>query len=515
MKQSLAFLLVALFVAAKAGSAPSPPLPPDVSSEGSIEAGGRQIQYRTVAGMLVTRIEGATAEAEPRAAASMSYVAYLQKDKTSAERPVTFLFNGGPGSSTMWLHMSGLGPMRVLTRDVAYTPPPYRTAKSPFSLLDVTDLVFIDAPGTGFGQVWGRDKYAFFGVDSDAAAFADFISQFLTKFDRWPSPKYLLGQSYGTTRAVVLANLLLSRAVDVNGVMLIAPILNWDLSTKGPQYNPGTDQAFITGLPTYAAVAWYHHRLPGTRPENLQAFLSEVETFARTDYALALQEGAALDAARRNAIAQKMSELTGLPKDYILKSDLRVDSGQFRKVLLDDQGLTVGMCDGRFSGASVDPLSKESDPEVLPDLKAIVSAYNGALNDYVRKTLRFGEGQPYLVSLGTQGAAGVPGWNWDRPQPPAAPTRIFAIANVLTDLASAMKTNPELKVYITGGYFDFCSPYAANLYEIRHLPIPSPLQKNIEYHAYAAGHWPYLHEPSLKATRDNIADFIRRSDNLP
>jgi carboxypeptidase C (cathepsin A) len=173
------------------------------------------------------------------------------------------------------------------------------------------------------------------------------------------------------------------------------------------------------------------------------------------------------------------------------------------------------MCDGRFSGASMDPLSKESDPDVLPDLQAIVSAYNGALNDYVRNTLHFGQGQRYLVSLGTQGAPGVPAWDWNRPQPAAAPTRIFGIANVMTDLASAMKVNADLKVFVSGGYFDFCSAYYARLHEIRHLPIPAELQGNIEYHVYPAGHWPYIHEPTLKAVHDDLAAFIRRSDNLP
>lgn len=509
-----ASVLAALCISATSFAAP-PQLIADVAGEGSIVVRGKELKFNTVAGMLGVRLADPGGQAEPLAEASMSYVAYFQKEK-SPNRPITFLFNGGPGSSTMWLHMSGFGPMRVLTQDVAFTAPPYRVVKSAYSFLDSSDLVFIDAPGTGFGQVWGKDKYAFFGVDNDATAFAEFISQFLSRFDRWQSPKYLLGQSYGTTRAAVLVNLLTSGYnIDVNGVVMVAPILNWNLSTKGPQYNPGTDQAYITGLPTYAAVAWYHNRLPGKRPEQVEPFLREVEKFASTDYALALQEGNALAPERRDAIARRMSELIGVSKEYILKADLRLDSGQFRKELLSDRGLTIGMCDGRFSGADIDPQSKEADPEVLPDLQSIVAAYASAVNGYVRGTLRFGGDQPYLVSLGTQGAPGVPPWNFERPQPPAAPTRIFGIANVMRDLAQAMKSNPHLKVMLSGGYYDFCTPYYANQYEIRHLPIPAQLQGNVEFHAFPVGHWPYIHEPTLQVLHDTFADFVRKSDNLP
>jgi len=512
--RKVALVLTALCLSSTSLAA-SAQLIADAASEGSIVVGGRELKFNTVAGMLGVRLSDPGGQTEPLAEASMSYVAYFLKERAS-NRPITFLFNGGPGSSTMWLHMSGFGPMRVVTQDVSYTAPPYRVVKSAYSLLDSSDLVFIDAPGTGFGQVWGKDRYAFFGVDNDATAFAEFIAQFLSKFDRWHSPKYLVGQSYGTTRAAVLVNLLTSGYnIDVNGVVMVAPILNWNLSTKGPQYNPGTDQPYITGLPTYAAAAWYHNRLPGRRPDQIEPFLREVEKFASTEYALALQEGSALEPQRRDAIARRMSELIGVSKEYILKADLRLDSGQFRKELLADKGLTIGMCDGRFSGADIDPQSKEADPEVLPDLQSIVAAYTSAVNGYVRGMLHFGAGQPYLVSLGTQGAPGVPPWNFERPQPPAAPTRIFAIANVMRDLAQAMKSNPRLKVLLSGGYYDFCTPYFANQYEIRHLPIPEQLQPNIEFHAFPVGHWPYIHDPTLQNLHDTFADFVRKSGNQP
>jgi carboxypeptidase C (cathepsin A) len=496
------------------------------SSDGSVNVEGLRVDYRAVAGTIVVHPKGwddaATREqaagkdakdlgddANPKAEASIFYVAYFKKGAPSADRPVTFLYNGGPGSSTVWLHMGAFGPKRVVTRDDTHTPAaPYSLIDNAYSLLDASDIVFIDAPGTGFSRIAGKDKEkAFYGIDQDAYAFGEFVMGFLSKYGRWNSPKYLFGESYGTPRSAVLVNALeTGRDIDFNGVILLSQILNFDLSADGPQFNPGTDQPYITALPTYAATAWYHNRLPGPRPQNLEAFLHQVEQFALTDYATALQAGSTLDAGKRAAVAKQISDYIGLPVDYVLKSDLRIDGGQFEKMLQDSEGLTTGRLDTRFSGPSMDVLSKEADYD--PQSASISSAYVSAFNDYVRKDLGFGEGKTYKpeIDVGKY-------WTADH-QPPGSPDPMPGILNVMPDLASAMKYNPGLKVMVNGGYYDLATPYFEGWYEMHHLPIPTSLQGNLEYHYYQSGHMVYAHEAALKELHDNVAAFIRKTDNL-
>jgi carboxypeptidase C (cathepsin A) len=405
--------------------------------------------------------------------------------------------------------MGAFGPRRVVTDDDSHTPPaPYQMVDNAYSLLDASDLVFIDAPGTGFSRIAGKDKEkAFWGVDADAHAFGEFIMGFLSQYGRWNSPKYLFGESYGTPRSAVLVNMLeTGQSIDFNGVILLSQILNFDLSVDGPTLNPGTDEAYIVALPTYAATAWYHNRLAGGRPSDLEAYLKEVEQFATGDYAQALQAGSALDPARREAVAERYSQYTGIPVAYILKSNLRLEGGQFEKTLLDPSGLTTGRLDTRFSGPDMDPLSKEADYD--PQSASISSAYVSVFNDYVRKELKFGDGKTYKpdIDIGDK-------WSMDH-QPPGAPMPVPGITNVMPDLASAMKYNPTLKVMVNGGYFDLATPFYEGWYEMHHLPIPDSLQGNIEYHYYQSGHMVYAHIPSLKEMHDNVADFIRRTDNL-
>jgi carboxypeptidase C (cathepsin A) len=500
--------------------------PESIASDGAVTVEGQRVDYRAVAGTIIVHPKGwddaAVGEdkegkeakdlgddANPKAEASMFYTAYFKKGAPSAGRPITFLYNGGPGSSTVWLHMGAFGPKRVVTKDDSHTPAaPYTLIDNAYSLLDVSDLVFIDAPGTGFSRIAGKDKEkAFYGIDQDAYAFGEFITGFLSKYGRWNSPKYLFGESYGTPRsAVVVNNLETGGDVDFNGVVLLSQILNFDFNADTPQFNPGTDGPYIVSLPTYAATAWYHNRLPGQRPADLTAFLHQVEQFADTDYALALQAGASLDPARRQAIAEKISQYTGLPVAYVLKSDLRINVGQFEKTLQDAEGLTTGRLDTRFSGPSMDPLSREADYD--PQSAAIGSAYVSAFNDYARKTLGYGQGRIFKpeIDLGKD-------WTSDH-QPPGAPMPLPGILNVMPDLASAMKYNPNLKVMLNGGYFDLATPYYEGITEMRHLQIPQNLQGNIEYHYYQSGHMVYAHESSLKELHDNVAAFIRRTDNL-
>jgi carboxypeptidase C (cathepsin A) len=493
--------------------------PEQQQTKGSVSIGGKAIDYDAYAGTLVVHPrdwddvpQNADPDPKNRAPeASMFYVAYFKSDTKSgnqgAPRPITFFYNGGPGSSTVWLHMGAFGPKRVVTADDTHTPAaPYSFVNNEYSLLDATDLVFIDAPGTGFSRLSGKDKEkAFYGVDQDAWAFSDFIVQFLAKYGRWNSPKFLFGESYGTTRSAVLVNLLeTERDVDFNGVILLSQILNFTLDSDVPQINPGVDIAYQLVLPTYAATAWYHHKLPEQHPD-LKAFVAEVEHFAMNDYALALEAGAALPADQRHAIVEKLHQYTGLPTAYIEKADMRINGGEFEKNLQDENGLTTGRLDTRFSGPTFDPLSKEADYD--PQSAAISSAYVSVFNDYVRKDLKFGEGRVYKSEIDTGH------WNLEHKQPGMG-SPYPGIANVMPDLATAMKYNPQLKVLLNAGYYDLATPFFQGIYEMQHLPMSQDLQKNIEYQQYESGHMVYAHEASLKAIHDNTAAFIVNSSNI-
>ncbi|HEX4481528.1 MAG TPA: peptidase S10 [Rudaea sp.] len=490
--------------------------PQTVTTDNGVTVGGQKIDYKAIAGTIILTGKDENKE-DPTA--SMFYAAYFKHTENGAKRPITFFYNGGPGSSTVWLHMGAFGPKRVITADDQHTPAaPYNLANNNYSLLDATDLVFIDAPGTGFSRLLSaekdkdkRDKQMkerkkeFYGVDQDGQAFAQFIVKFLTQYQRWNSPKYLFGESYGTTRSAVLANILETQeSVDLNGVILLSQILSFSNDIDAPQFNPGVDQAYALALPTYAATAWYHHRVPN-QPKELKPFLAEVEQFATTDYLVALAAGSTLDETRRRAIAQKLHDYTGLPVDYIEKANLRVYGGEFEKTLQDETGMTTGRLDTRFSGPSPDPLDK--DAQYDPQSAAISSAYVSAYNDYARRELKFGDGMKFHVF------GDVNPWNWDHKEPNGQSG--FPIStNVMPDLANAMIYNPQLHVMLTGGYYDLATPFFAAVFEMRHLPIPAKLQSNIEYSFYESGHMVYAHDESLKKVHDDVAAFIGRTNNL-
>ena len=490
--------------------------PEEKTSEGSVTVGGRRVDYQAAAGTLVVHAKGwddvpqnADKDAkEGPAEASMFYVAYFKKGSKASERPVTFLFNGGPGSSSVWLHMGAFGPRRVITADDSHSAAaPYSLVNNDYSLLDASDLVFVDAPGTGFSRIGGKDhEKAFYGVDPDAHAFAEFITQFLGKYGRWNSPKYLFGESYGTTRSANVVNLLeTDRSVDINGVILLSQILAFDSSADGPQFNPGVDLPYQLALPTYAATAWYHHKLPGN-PGELAPLLAEVERFAMSDYSAALQAGSTLEPERKKAIAEKLHQYTGLPVDYIEKADLRINGGKFEQNLQGDSDTVTGRLDTRFSGPAIDPLSEEADYD--PQSAAISSAYVSTFNDYVRRDLKYGEGKEFKPEIDVWKS-----WNFQH-QPPGAPIPLPLSANVMPDLAMAMKYNPKLKVLLNAGYYDLATPFYEGVYEMQHLPIPQKLQGNIEFRFYESGHMVYAHEASLKQLHDNVAGFIRSTDNI-
>jgi carboxypeptidase C (cathepsin A) len=470
---------------------------------GSVTVEGTRINYKAVAGTLILR------NAEDTPTASIFYVAYFKNDeKDPSQRPVTFLYNGGPGSSTIWLHMGAFGPQRVYLEDTAQTRPPYKTVNNDYSLLDASDLVFIDAPGTGFSKIITKkmggagDPKDFYCTDGDANAFASFIIQFLSEYDRWNSPKYLFGESYGTFRSAALASVLeTGKGVNLNGVILLSQILNLANSPDNPHAEPGNDVAYQLALPSYAAVAWYHHKLP-ERPEKLEPFLSEVEHFAMNDYALALSKGNALDSVTRDQIAEKLHLYTGLSVDYIKKANLRVEDQEFEHELLNNEGMITGRLDARFSGVSMDPLAKQSQYDPMDS--HIDAPFAGAFNTYVRKDLNYGEGQTFYSS-----GPGVYGkWDYRHTIPGFTDPQENIYPQVMTALARAMIYDPNLKVMLNSGYFDLGTPYFEGRYEMEHLPIPAALEKNIEYKRYYSGHMVYLQTESLKALHDNVAAFI-------
>jgi carboxypeptidase C (cathepsin A) len=491
------------------------------TTPGTVTVEGRAIHYHAVAGLLIVHPkgwndalgrEGGMGAAPGQDAtgrppeASMFYVAYFKDGESPSERPITFLYNGGPGSSTMWLHMGAFGPHRIATADHTHTPPaPYQLVNNDYSLLDASDLVFIDAPGTGFSRITPGAEKDFLGADPDVHAFSEFIMQFLSKYGRWNSPKYLFGESYGTPRSANLINVLETEDdTDFNGVILLSQILSYDASSGMARYNPGVDLPYELALPTYAATAWYHHKLPNAG-QQLAPLLTEVEHFALTDYARALRAGAQLSPDQRDAIAGKLHDYTGLPVEYIKKADLRIDGGMFEHELQADSDTTTGRLDTRFSGPSLDPLSERAEYD--PQSASIGSAYVAAFNDYVRKDLHYGTGMTYRPS-----ARFFLTWN-SRHQPPGAPFELPQALNVMPDLANAMKVDPDLKVCLNGGYYDLATPFFEGMYEMAHLPMPRKLQANIEYHYYESGHMVYAHIPALKELHDNVAAFIANTEH--
>ena len=506
-------LVMAYGVTAFAADAP-PPKPAAASAttnateqksvtQGSVTVEGQRIDYDATAGTIVLKNE------DGKPIGSMFYVAYTKRGANPASRPVTFFYNGGPGSSTVWLHMGAFGPHRVVTADHTHTPAaPYGLVNNDYSLLDVTDEVFIDAMGTGYSRIIGKDQGGvgepkdFYGVDADVASFAQFISRYLSENGRWNSPKYLFGESYGTPRSAALSNYLQQHDdIDLNGVILLSSILDF----RTASFNAGNDLPFELFLPSYTAVAWYHHKLPN-QPAELQPLLQQVQQFALGDYAQALDAGNTLSDSQFNAIAEKLHDYTGLSTAYIEKANLRVSASQFEHQLLNDDDTTVGRLDARFTGPSMDPLSEVAYYD--PQSAAISSAYVSAFNEYAHNTLKFGRDQPYLPEAFHK-------WDWTHKNPiPGTGQAWPGTLNTAVDLTAAMKYNPQLQVLVNSGYFDLATPYYATDYTMDHLQLPKDLQGHIHTDYYDSGHMVYAHVPALKKLHDNAAAFIKSTDNL-
>ncbi len=456
----------------------------------TILVNGQKISYKATASTLLLRND----KGEPTAL--MYSVAYTRSDVSdTSRRPISFLYNGGPGAASLWLHMGAFGPKRVLLNGTDAIPPaPYKLVDNAETLLDKTDVVFIDAMGTGYSHAVGKAKNQdFHGTEADAAAFSQFIDLYLSRYNRWNSPKFLIGESYGTFRSAAVGHYLKSHySIDLNGIILLSSVL--DLSTI--TFAPNNDKPCVFYLPSYAATAWYHKMLK-PQPPNMLAFIAEARSYAIGDYAKALFQGSDLPAEEKDAVAKKLSYFTGIDEDYWLKANLCVSEDKFDAELQRREGLTTGRLDARFSGYTYDLLEEGSEGDPMEE--GIESAFTSLLNEYNHTELKFGQGKMYLNErLGH-------GWNWKRPGrvqgfPPAPSTD--------TDLALTMISNPHMLVQVENGYFDLATPFSATEFTMRHLGIPAALQKNISLKYYDSGHMIYLQDDARRKLHDNIASFI-------
>jgi carboxypeptidase C (cathepsin A) len=472
-----------------------PPKAEQSVTQHSIVIGGVPVAYTATAGTLIVRND----KDEPWA--SMSYVAYVKRDAgTPGRRPITFAFNGGPGSSSVWLHMGALGPRRVVTADAAPTPPPpYQVVDNAYSILDKSDLVMIDPVGTGLSKALGdaKDK-DFWGADPDIDSISRFIRQWTSDNGRWNSPKYLLGESYGTTRGAGIVNALEGRGMSFNGVILVSVAM--DLAALFDY--PGNDKPYPLILPGYAAVSAFHKVLPAA-PASLEAFLTEVRQWAAGEYASALLAGDGIAPARRAAVIQKLHEYTGLSVEYLDRANLRISEGQYSQELLRQKGVTVGRLDARFIGFTLDALSKEADYD--PQSAAISAAYTAAFLAYYNDDLKFGQGKTYKVT----NFEIAPTWDFKHKVPGAEFPQ--PMVDTVPDLAHAMTVNPNLRVLVQNGTYDLATPFFATEVQMNALHLAPNLRSHVEMKYYPAGHMMYVLEPALKTFKADIADFIDRT----
>jgi carboxypeptidase C (cathepsin A) len=461
-----------------------------VITKHAVRIGGQEVKYTATAGTMVLKLEDGTPKA------NIFYVSYTKDDVTDAtKRPITFAFNGGPGAGSLWLHVGALGPRRVEMGDVGnLLPPPYKIVDNESSILDVTDIVFIDPVTTGYSRpAPGEADKQFHGVQEDVQSVGDFIRLWATRNRRWGSPKFLAGESYGTTRAAGLSGYLQQRyGMYLNGIMLISSILNFQTA----EFDVGNDLPYMLFLPTYTAIAWYHKKLPNDLQGDLQKAITESKAFAQHEYQDALTAGDALPAPKRAEIAQKLSRLTGLSADYIDRANLRIEIQRFDKELMKSERRTVGRLDGRFTG--IDSDSAGEQPDYDPSLAAIVGPYTATINEYLRSELKFESDVPYEFLT-----ARVRPWNY-------APYENRYV-NVAETLRRAMTQNPFLRVFVGKGYYDLATPFFAAEYTFDHLGLDPTLRSHLSGGFYEAGHMMYVHPASLVKLKQDLAQFIQAS----
>lgn len=447
------------------------------------------LDYTATAGKLIVRDD------QDKPIANVGYIAYVTQPAV-ATRPLLFAFNGGPGSSSLWLLVGALGPKRVVVSDhTATPPPPYHLVDNESSILDSSDIVVIDPIGTGVSHgVCDHKDEEFFGVDPDIDVMSRFVMQYVSDHNRFSSPKYLLGESYGTTRGAAMVNFLRNHYVAFNGVVLLS--LATDLEAIFADI-PGNDRPYPLFLPGYAAVAWYHKALPNP-PASLEPFLTEVRSYANGPYAAALTKGDLLSDSERRAVANKIHDYTGLPTDYLIAAHLRVTQSQFRQQLLKDRGQTVGRLDARFVGSVSDLLAKDADYD--PDSEAMSAAYAGGFLDYYHGELNFSHDetyQPFNDSVGEH-------WKWGH----RTARGMQPFVNTGVDLRDALVKDSNLRVLVMSGYFDLGTPFSAIEYEIAHLGLPDEVRNRIHLEYYESGHMIYVNLPSLAKMKRDLAQFI-------
>lgn len=450
------------------------------------KVGERQLRYTTTTGFLPVKNESGETEA------SIFYVAYtLDTDQPASKRPLMFSFNGGPGSSSVWLHLGALGPYRTkMASGGALPPPPYELVPNEHTWLDKTDLVFIDPVGTGYSRATKTEfarKYN--GLQGDLASVGEFIRLYLTRNSRWSSPLFLVGESYGTTRASGLSGYLIDRGIAFNGILLISTVLNFQTL----RFAKGNDLPYVLYLPTYAATAFYHKKLPADLQADLQKTLAMARQWALGPYAAALAKGDALTPAERQQTAAQLARFTGLGARYVEDSDLRIEIMRFTKELLRDRKLVAGRLDSRLTGWDGNNAAERQ--EFDPSMAAIRPPYTAALNDYVRGKLGYQTDLNYFILGG-----GIQAWDWGSAE--------SGFADVSDQLRVALSRNPHMKVFVGSGYYDLATPFFAAEYTLRHLGIDAAVKKNFTVAEYEAGHMMYIHEPSLEKLRHDADAFI-------
>lgn len=453
----------------------------------SVAIGGQEVKYTATVGKMAMKDD------KGKTKAKIFFIAYTKNGVADiSDRPITFCFNGGPGSSSVWLHLGMLGPRRVdLPDDATALRPPYHLDNNPHSLLDVTDLVFIDPVSTGFSRpAKGEDKNQFHGFDEDIRSVGQFIHDWTTRYMRWRSPKFLIGESYGGMRAAGLAGYLQQRyKMELNGIVLVSAAI--DFQTL--RFSSNNDLPFVLFLPSYAATAWYHKALPGDlQTLRLKKVVQQAEQFAINEYATALLKGDSLPAEDRDAVAEKLARYSGLSKEFVERADLRISMSRFGKELLRKRGLTVGRFDSRYTGVDRDNAGERYEYDA--SAAAIFGPFAATMNDYVRRELKYEDERVYEILTGK-----VHPWNYE-----GFENRYVSASD---SLRRAMTANRFLKLFVAGGYYDLATPPFTMEYAINHLGLDSKLHKNITSRNYEGGHMMYVHEPSLKRLRNDLLDF--------
>lgn len=462
---------------------------PPIVTKHTARVGGKQLNYSVTTGLMPIR-NAASGETEAR----IFYMAYtLDGVSDRSKRPLMFSFNGGPGSASVWLHLGALGPKRVKMLDSGLMPPPpYELVENDDSWLDLTDLVFVDTVGTGYSRAAKPELASkFFSVNGDIESTGEFIRMFLGRSERWSSPIFLVGESYGTTRVSGLSNHLFERGIGLNGVALVSMVTNFQTI----RFAENNDTPLVLILPSYTAAAWYHNKLaPELQAKPLTDVLKEAENFAANEYAPAMLRIDRLTTQEKQRLAARFSSLTGLERRFVEDHNFRVDLGEFNKELLRDRRVTTGRLDSRFTGFDRD--SGGDSPDFDPSMTAIRPPYTAAFNDYIRRELKYSSDLEYYI-LG--GGITSP-WNWNTPT---------GWADTTQALSSAMRKNPYMKVFLASGYYDMATPYFAAEYTLSSMNLDPSLRKNISTAYYEAGHMMYIEKSSLKKLKNDIAAFVR------